>query len=516
MEPSDQSTSPTVFDLPPKETESLAAPAPDHAASTLRDGMDEVTGTVPGKPESGEPWFTKYVGAGGNAEERSGPVPDADPKPTTADEIPATPEAQKSGTDIATCPPAPLRPAAGSTARLPDAIEPAPESRRVSSKEELDKAAQLGLASRESGGLVTAARHSNLRRTAHMAKLVALTFVANVLVLGAAGYWLHKRLSADFEARIASLPAPQPPPPAPVIRVEPPATPAVAPEDLKKLEDSLRVDAGNFKTQIETALKRLADSEEQNRKQTVRLDELTASLSAAERTLADKKTSSAPVAATLPPDPGLPPTPNELVLLKERNRLTGYADEAIATGARAPYERLWETLDDPRLANLVHAARAEILRVQNYYLSGSRIERFDIPVATYYPENGALKDSQLKDDQLIDLLGAAKNPWEVRMKAANLLGMRRSMEIGDALVKAVKKDDNLDVVKEATFSFEQMTGFHAKIFDTSSLETWWKQYKATPPPPKPKAALQPKPLEEKEKPAAKPSDEDDKTKSAKP
>jgi hypothetical protein len=66
------------------------------------------------------------------------------------------------------------------------------------------------------------------------------------------------------------------------------------------------------------------------------------------------------------------------------------------------------------------------------------------------------------------------------VKAAFLLGTRRSMEVGDALVSAVKDDDNLDVVKEATFSFEQMTGYRARIFDADSMEKWWKQYKATP------------------------------------
>jgi hypothetical protein len=201
-------------------------------------------------------------------------------------------------------------------------------------------------------------------------------------------------------------------------------------------------------------------------------------------------------APPLPAGEGLSAAQSELVLLKERNRLTGYADEAISTGARDPYEKLWEALDDPRLATLVHAARAEILRVQNYYLGGSRIDRFDIPVGTYFPEDAALRDSQLKDDQLMKLLRDQKNPWQVRMKAANLLGSRRTIESGDALAEAVMKDGNLDVVKEATFSFEQITGFRARIFDAASLNDWWKQYRAIPAPPKPKAAPAPAPKAE--------------------
>lgn len=199
----------------------------------------------------------------------------------------------------------------------------------------------------------------------------------------------------------------------------------------------------------------------------------------------------AAVSAPSPLREDLTPSQRELVLLKERNRLTAYADEAIATAARTPYDRLWDTFHDPQLSNLVHAARAEILRVQSAYLSGSRIDRFDIPVGNYFPEDRALSDGQLKDGQLIKLLGDADNPWEVRMKAANLLGARHSMEVGDALVQAVKRDSNLDVVKEATFSFDQMTGFHGTLFDATALEQWWLQNKAKFQQPKPAVASPP-------------------------
>jgi hypothetical protein len=311
---------------------------------------------------------------------------------------------------------------------------------------------------------------------------------AYLLVLVGCGFWFHRRLMSEIEARIESAhvavqPAVSVPAPPPVSGADP--------AGLKRLEDLHNSDAGKMKAEMDALSKRLAGMEEQNRQQAAQLGALTAELAATKTALAEKKSTPAPSvaanSAALPRGDGLPPAQGELVLLKERNRLTDYADEAIATGARAPYQKLWEALDDPRLANLVHAARAEILRVQNYYLGGSRIDHFDIPVMTYFPDDAALRDTQLKDDQLIKLLREKKNPWEVRMKAANLLGTRHSSEAGDALAAAVKADDNLDVVKEATFSFEQMTGFHARIFDAGSLDQWWKQYKATPTPPKPKA-----------------------------
>ena len=94
---------------------------------------------------------------------------------------------------------------------------------------------------------------------------------------------------------------------------------------------------------------------------------------------------------------------------------------------------------------------------------------------------GALLMREPEDrEQLIELLEKKENPWQVRMKAANLLGLRRSRAVGDALVRAVKYDPNLDVVKEATFSFEQMSGYRARIFEPASLDAWWTQYNAAP------------------------------------
>ncbi len=170
---------------------------------------------------------------------------------------------------------------------------------------------------------------------------------------------------------------------------------------------------------------------------------------------------------------------SELVLLKERNRLTSFADEAIATGARDPYDRLWDAIEDPRLANLVHAARAEILRVQDCYINGQRvkyyrIQQHQIPVREIFPASATLTPEQLSDDQLIQVLQNLKQSWQTRVKAAWHLGQHRSTKVGDALVKAIRSDPSLDVAAEATLSFEQITGYHAKLFDALSIEAWWK------------------------------------------
>jgi hypothetical protein len=249
--------------------------------------------------------------------------------------------------------------------------------------------------------------------------------------------------------------------------------------EIKQLHEDFDKRFSDLKAQLQAAQSRITEFESAQQQQQTRVSALASQMASAGGDAVSAN--AAPGEAVVPGvESEIAPSANELILLKERNRLTSYADEAIATGAREPYERLWEALEDPRLIKLIHGARSEILRVQNFYLSGTRIESYTIQVGDYFPENAALKDSQLRDEQLIELLEKKENPWQVRMKAANLLGLRRSRAVGDALVRAVKYDPNLDVVKEATFSFEQMSGFRARIFEPASMDAWWTQYNAAP------------------------------------
>lgn len=384
----------------------------------------------------------------------------------------------------------------GATAPQTKAPAPEADSPWPLFRDGFEKMRNIGLTLRsDDADLVNTTRSANLRRSRHVSKLIALVCLANLVLLGAFGAWLHSRLTTELESRLGSAGKP-----GSAVSAEASSADAV------KLDENLKSVTLDLKSQLQSAQQRLAQVEELSQQQAVRLKELTTAMANASSNSSGKgppvqMVAAATVPGSLAPELALGPAQSELVLLKERNRLTAYADEAIATGAREPYDRLWQAFDDPRLANLIHASRSEILRVQNYYLSGSRLEHFDIPVSTYFPDAAALKDSQLKDEQLITLLTNGKNPWQVRMKAANLLGLRRSRQAGDALVKAVVEDPNLDVVKEATFSFEQMTGFRARLFEPESLDAWWKQYNALPPPPKAKVSVEKKQGDSVEKPA---------------
>jgi hypothetical protein len=322
--------------------------------------------------------------------------------------------------------------------------------------------------------IVKTSRPVNQRRGNSLPRLLGLIFLSNLLIIGAFGAWYYNTINDQIEKRLGELPS------RPAGQNSSSSQGNAATHPLSNSEIAgLSEKIADLQSQLQSYQKRLAENEQATK----------ALASRAQKAPVVPSPPAVPVAPAVPSPPPVPGTPaaasaplsDDLLLLKERNRLTAYADEAIATAARAPYEQLWKALDDPRLANLAHASRAEILRVQNYYLSGSRLDRFDIPVGDYYPDSAALRDSQLSDEQLIRLLGNQDHPWQVRLKAANLLGLRRSTVVGDALTKAIKTDPNLDVVKEATFSFEQLTGYRAQLFEIDTLEAWWKQYTDSPP-----------------------------------
>jgi hypothetical protein len=330
---------------------------------------------------------------------------------------------------------------------------------------------------------------SNQRRYRHMLKLILVVVLANNLLIAGGVVWFVYYMLGDLEGRlqgpVTHTHVATAPPSANNAEIEKQSA-ALEARFTQKISD-LQKELGETRQQNEAGAKQ---QQEAHDKQVADLTRRIADLAAQAQNQAKSAPASqgaSPIAAETNNNPlDLPPSQTELVTLKERNRLTSYADEAIATGSRDAYEQLWKALSDPRLANLVHAARAEILRVQECYLSGQRakyygIQGYQIPIPEIFPDAGSLTAAQLSDDQLIHVLQDKKVPWQARVKAAWYLGRHRTTKVGDALVKAVKEDPMLDVEAEATFSFEQVTGFRAKLFEPENLEAWWLSYKSAPP-----------------------------------
>lgn len=180
----------------------------------------------------------------------------------------------------------------------------------------------------------------------------------------------------------------------------------------------------------------------------------------------------AQVAALLP---SVTPATSELVLLKERNRLTGYADQAIATGSRASLQALVDALLDPTMKHLAHAAQAEFKRVQAYYDMGISIDPgYTLPVQELFKGGKATREADLGPAQLHGLLQDAKQPWEARLRAAYLLRSSADPDTNALLLKALKQDPMLDVAKQAQITFENRVGRKFRLFDIPAIEAWWQ------------------------------------------
>jgi len=122
----------------------------------------------------------------------------------------------------------------------------------------------------------------------------------------------------------------------------------------------------------------------------------------------------------------------------------------------------------------VNGASAELLRVKFFYASGTRSASYMLPMATLYPSVKSKTEKQLTQKELTDLLLDGEKDWRVRRRVAFLLGDKRSYEVAESLAEAIRSDPSLDVIKEAVFSFEAITGYRSPdLFEMKDLLEWW-------------------------------------------
>ncbi len=173
--------------------------------------------------------------------------------------------------------------------------------------------------------------------------------------------------------------------------------------------------------------------------------------------------------------PDISPTQQEFIQLKERNRLTAYADEAIATGMRKPLEVLVEYLRDPDSKHLHEAAQAEYLRaVRAIQLLQREDPGYRLPVAELFKDQNIRDEADVKPEALLKLLEDHQQPWEVRLRVCFLLLGSNLPETNARLIKAIKEDPSLDVAKHAQLALEQRVKKRFRIFDIPAIEEWSK------------------------------------------
>jgi hypothetical protein len=167
------------------------------------------------------------------------------------------------------------------------------------------------------------------------------------------------------------------------------------------------------------------------------------------------------------------PTQAEFIQLKERNRITAYADEAIVTGNRKPLETLVEYIRGSGSDHLRDAAQAEYMRVVRMIQFYQREDPgFRLPVTDLFKGENLQYEADLKPAHLFKLLGDVKQPWEVRLRAAILLKSSDSPETNAKLIEAIKSDPSLEVAKHAQIALEQRIQRRFRLFDIPAIDAW--------------------------------------------
>jgi hypothetical protein len=308
---------------------------------------------------------------------------------------------------------------------------------------------------------VSAPSHvSNARRSRHRYQLLAVALISSMVSAATVGlwtrsWWVEQRLTAP--SGTAKVPS------------------ATAPGDTSSSARLARLDAQVIALQEQLdAWRRDQLLGHQELRESI--ERLSAAGTGATQTLVPTSPGASTAAREGLADMSIQvtPTQREFIQLKERNRLTAYADEVIATGLRKPLETLVEYMRDPSAADLHEAATAEYLRAVRAIQTLQREDPgYRLPVAELFKDSGMRNEADLKPDALFKLLDDVKQPWEVRLRAAILLKGSDAKETNARLIKVIKEDPSLDVAKHAQICLEQRVGRRFRMFDIPAIEAWW-------------------------------------------
>lgn len=177
----------------------------------------------------------------------------------------------------------------------------------------------------------------------------------------------------------------------------------------------------------------------------------------------------------------------EISELETRNHILSFGDEAISKASRSALEYLCKLQTEPNNSNLFNIISAEIARVKTFWCTVTTISGITLKIKN---QDGAIKnESDLTTDELIKLL--LEEDYSSRAKSAQLLGNRKEKHVAEALMQCIKKDQHLEVVRDAVNSFKVITGYYdADVFgaffnasnireagdDRESIDIWWAKH----------------------------------------
>lgn len=164
----------------------------------------------------------------------------------------------------------------------------------------------------------------------------------------------------------------------------------------------------------------------------------------------------------------------ELAVLKKRNEIMKLGDlgtQAADRSALEELERINRESEDP---SLKVAASSEIARIKSFWVCITRLKGQEF--SGIGPDGNEKKALDFTTDELIQAM-LSHHQWNVRALAAKALRKRKEKGVPEALIKCIKNDRNLEVVKYAVKSFEGVTGYDSPdVFSSEIIEEWWVEH----------------------------------------
>lgn len=165
--------------------------------------------------------------------------------------------------------------------------------------------------------------------------------------------------------------------------------------------------------------------------------------------------------------------------LEKHQRILDLGNTAALEGDRRALNELSNLADSSKEeSGIKKAAAAELLRVKISWLSGTRISGITLVHKT--PSGVVRKEDELTTCDILQELNVNPN-WKVRAKAAEVLRDQKHKKKGvpEALLRAIRGDPHLNVVKAAVESWQVVTGFQSPdIFGIPYIPDWWKQHQS--------------------------------------
>jgi len=149
-------------------------------------------------------------------------------------------------------------------------------------------------------------------------------------------------------------------------------------------------------------------------------------------------------------------------------------DRAIAEKDRKAFEILREKILKSDASGAHVAAVAAINRIELFYLQSASFSQMPIRyVQTPEGKQEIADDRVLPLAALCETVRSKESSWQLRARAAMLLGNHKDVASLEALTEAVRSDQNLSVLYFATLSLKQITGVgFSGVFGDADLVDW--------------------------------------------